>query len=77
VISFGTGTAYDISAVLPHDEAGGNIVGQFLAALLGYSSKPEVVSLAAHVTYLVVVLALYLRPLRPTQPARRTEAAAS
>jgi high-affinity iron transporter len=82
VITVGTGTAYDISAVLPHDEAGGNLVGQFLAALLGYSSKPEIVSLATHLTYLVAVLALYLRPVRPTQPApkppsRRTEAAAS
>jgi high-affinity iron transporter len=82
VITIGTGTAYDISAILPHDEAGGNLIGQFLAALLGYSSKPEVVSLAVHLTYLVAVLALYLRPVRPTQPApkppsRRTEAAAS
>jgi high-affinity iron transporter len=82
VITIGTGPAYDISAVLPHDEAGGNLIGQFLAALLGYSSKPEVVSLITHLTYLVAVLALYLRPVRPTQPApkppsRRTEAAAS
>jgi high-affinity iron transporter len=82
VITVGTQTAYDISAVLPHDEAGGNLLGQFLAALFGYSSKPEVVALVTHVTYLVAVLALYLRPLRPTQPAapppsRRTEATVS
>jgi high-affinity iron transporter len=82
VITIGTQPAYDISTVLSSDEDGGNLVGQFLAALLGYSSKPEVVALAAHLTYLVAVLALYLRPLRPAQPAapppsRRTEAAAS
>jgi high-affinity iron transporter len=82
VITVGTQTAYDITATLPHDEAGGNLLGQFLAALFGFSSKPEVVALAAHLAYLVTVLTLYLRPMRPTQPAarppeRRTEATAS
>jgi high-affinity iron transporter len=82
VITVGTQAAYDISAILPSDEASGNVVGQFLAALFGYSSKPEVVALATHLTYLVAILALYLRPMRPTQPAarppeRRTEATAS
>jgi high-affinity iron transporter len=81
VITVGTQTAYDLSAILPHDETGGNVLGQFLAALFGYSSRPEVVALAAHLTYLVAVLALYLRPMRPTQPAarppERTEATAS
>jgi high-affinity iron transporter len=82
VITIGTQTAYDISAVLPSDEGGGNLIGQFLAALFGYSSRPEVVTLAAHLAYLVAILALYLKPMRPAQPAapppsRRTEAAAS
>jgi high-affinity iron transporter len=81
VITVGTQTAYDISASLPSDPEGGNVVGQFLAALFGYSSRPEVIALAAHLTYLVAVLALYLRPMRPAQPAApqapRTEAAAS
>ena len=82
VITVGTGTAYDISAVLPDDAAGGNLVGQFLAALFGYSSRPEIVALATHVAYLVAVLALYLRPVRPRQPAagppsRRSEVVAS
>jgi high-affinity iron transporter len=81
VITVGTQAAYDISATLPSDAEGGNVVGQFLAALFGYSSRPEVIALAAHLTYLVAVLALYLRPMRPTQPAApqapRTEAAAS
>jgi high-affinity iron transporter len=81
VITIGTQAAYDISAVLPSDEAGGNLIGQFLAALFGYSSKPEVAAIGTHVTYLVAVLALYLRPMRPTQPAarppERTEATAA
>jgi high-affinity iron transporter len=63
-ITLGTQTAFDISATLPH-EAG---IGLFLRALFGYSSTPEVAALATWVTYLVVVLSLYLRPLhqRPT-----------
>jgi high-affinity iron transporter len=58
-ITLGTQTAFDISATLPH-EAG---IGLFLRALFGYSSTPEVAALATWVTYLVVVLSLYLRPL--------------
>ena len=60
-----TATAYDISATLPHDEG----VGAFLRAILGYSASPELLTLAAHVAYVVTVLALYLRPVqRSTQP---------
>lgn len=61
LIPFGGQTAFDVSAVLPHDQG----VGQFLRALFGYSSTPEVATLVVHVTYLVVVLTLYLRPLPP------------
>ena len=61
LITFGTATAFDISAVLSHEEG----VGQFLRAILGYTSRPEVVTLATHVAYLAVVLALYLRPTGP------------
>lgn len=68
VIQFGTQTAYDFSRVLPHDEAGGNLVGQFLRALFGYSAKPEVTTLVVHVAYVVTVLALYLRPTAPRPP---------
>jgi len=81
LIPIGTQTAFDISAVLPHEEG----VGQFLRALVGYSSTPEVTTLAVYVTYLVVVLTLYLRPMSPpsagrtetvrrTKPVERTEA---
>ena len=76
-ITVGTQTAFDASAVLPHeamDGAPGGIVvllGQFLRALFGYTSQPEVITLAVWVTYVVVVLVLYLRPVKPrsAQPA--------
>ncbi len=84
VIAVGTQTAYDLRSVLPDDGTGGSVIGQFLRALFGYSANPEVATLVTHVTYLVAVLALYLRPTAPRAPAtpppppnRRTEAAAS
>jgi high-affinity iron transporter len=73
VIPFGTQTAFDISGLLPHDDG----IGQFLRAIFGYTSTPEVTTLVVHVAYLVVVLALYLRPVRPSlPPARPVEAPA-
>jgi len=73
LIPFGTQTAFDISNVLSHDEG----IGQFLRAIFGYSANPEVTTLVVHVTYLLVVLALYLRPMRPAAlPARPAEAPA-
>jgi high-affinity iron transporter len=66
---FWTATAYDLSGVLSHRDG----VGAFLRAILGYSADPAVLTIAAHVAYLVVVLALYLRPVaRPTPPAPST-----
>jgi high-affinity iron transporter len=84
VIPFGTQAVFDISNVLP-DEVG---IGQFLRAILGYSAAPEASTLVVHVSYLVVVLALYLRPAKPVVPpvtpatatlpdAKRTEPARS
>ena len=64
VIGFGTAIAFDISATLPHGEG----IGQFLRAILGYSATPEVTTLVVHVAYLVVVLRLYLRPVKPPAP---------
>jgi high-affinity iron transporter len=64
VIPFGTQAVFDISNVLP-DEAG---IGQFLQAILGYSAAPEASTLAVYLTYVVVVLALYLRPAKPAAP---------
>jgi high-affinity iron transporter len=77
VITVGTSTAFDISAVLPHSgdiaETGPIlIVGQLLRALFGYSSTPEWATLIAWATYLLVVLALYLRPIKPSAPRQVT-----
>lgn len=68
-ITVGTSTAFDISAVLPHD--GG--IGLFLRAIFGYTSTPEWVTLVIWATYVVVVLALYLRPVTPGPAEPRTE----
>lgn len=73
VIPFGGQQAFDLSAVLPHEEG----IGQFLRAVFGYTSTPEVTTLVVHVAYLVVVLGLYLRPVRPLPPAARVPAAGS
>jgi high-affinity iron transporter len=60
-----TATAFDIGAVLSHDTG----IGAFLRALFGYSASPEILTLVVHVTYIVAILALYLRPVRRTPPA--------
>ncbi|HLX34411.1 MAG TPA: iron uptake transporter permease EfeU [Candidatus Limnocylindrales bacterium] len=67
VLTFGAQPVFDISKVLP-DEAG---IGQFLRAILGYSAAPEATTLAVYLAYLIVVLALYLRPARPVTPPSR------
>jgi len=79
-ITIGTQPLFDISAVLPHetiDGAPGGIVllvGQFLRALLGYTSQPELITFAAWLSYVVIVLFLFLRPVKPpmAQPAPAT-----
>jgi high-affinity iron transporter len=71
-IGIGAGTAFDVSSVLPHAPIDGApdgpplIVGQFLHALLGYNSQPEVIVVLTWVAYVVVVLALFLRPMVPS-----------
>jgi high-affinity iron transporter len=60
-ITVGTSPAFDIGAVLPHD----NGPGLFLGAIFGYTSSPEWVTLITWVTYVVAVLVLYLRPGKP------------
>jgi high-affinity iron transporter len=67
LIPFGTQTAFDISGVLSHEDG----IGQFLRAIFGYSASPEWTTLVVHVAYLVVVLGLYLRPIRPSLPPTR------
>ncbi len=66
-ITLGSATAYDLSAVLS-DDAG---LGAFLKALLGYSATPSWAQVVVHAGYLVTVLALYLRPLKPATAAER------
>ena len=60
VITIGTQTAFDISSVLSHEDG----IGQFLRALFGYSANPEVITFIAWAAYIVIVLALFLRPVR-------------
>ncbi|MCI0581442.1 MAG: FTR1 family iron permease [Chloroflexi bacterium] len=62
-------TAFDISAFLSHEDG----VGQFLRAIFGYTARPEVLTLLVHVGYVIAVLVLYLRPVRPAPPARRPD----
>jgi high-affinity iron transporter len=69
VITIGTQTLFDLSGLLPHSADGGNAIGQFLRALFGYSSTPEVTTFVVWLTYVVVVLYLFLRPMKPTAPA--------
>ncbi len=73
-ISVGTSPAFDVGAVLPHDQG----IGLFLGAIFGYTSSPEWVTFLAWATYIVVVLALYLRPVapRPTESRPETTGAA-
>ncbi len=54
----------------------GVIDGQFLRALFGYSATPEATTFVAWLAYIVVVLALFLRPSRPSPaPVGATSAA--
>ena len=72
-ITVGTGTAFDISGILPHEPDAGflGVIGSILRALVGYTSTPEWITFIAWLTYVVIVLTLYLRPIRPA-PARST-----
>ncbi len=62
----GSQTAFDISRVLSQDDG----IGQFLRAIFGYSSSPEILTLLVHLGYIVGILAVYLRPVRPAPPAQ-------
>jgi high-affinity Fe2+/Pb2+ permease len=47
--------------VLPHDTG----IGLFLRAIFGYTSSPEWIVFVTWAVYVVVVLVLYLRPIKP------------
>jgi high-affinity iron transporter len=69
VITVGTQPIFDLSAILPADPDSGNVVGQFLRAMFGYTATPEFATFAVWLTYVVVILTLYLRPMkRPPAP---------
>jgi high-affinity iron transporter len=66
IVGVGTATAFDISGVLPHEGDGPlALMGQLLRALFGYSSSPEWLTLVTWLAYVVVVLTIYLRPMKP------------
>jgi len=69
VIQIGTGVAFDISGFLPHEPVGGNLLGQLLHAIFGYSSAPEWTMVVVWVAYLVTVLWLYTRPMHSAPSA--------
>jgi high-affinity iron transporter len=65
VVTVGTGTLFDLSGILPHEPDGGNLLGQFLHVVFGYTSTPELLTFVAWLAYVTVVLSLFLRPARP------------
>jgi len=67
-----TATAFDLRGILS-DETG---IGAFLRALFGYAAAPEILTFVAHITYVVAILALYLRPVRRTTPPAQQPATA-
>ncbi len=69
-IGFGTHAAFDISTILPDAGGGPGIAGQFLHALVGYASAPEWTRLIVWLGYIGLVLALYLRPVKPGELVR-------
>ena len=68
-VTVGNQTLFDLSGVLPHDPEGGNVVGQFLHVVFGYTATPEVTTFVAWFAYVTIVLALFLRPVRRVPPA--------
>ena len=69
VVTVGNQTLFDVSSILPHDPERGNLLGQFLHAVFGYTSNPEATTFVAWLAYIVVVLTLFLRPARPIPAA--------
>jgi len=60
------GAAFDVSSSLP-DDAG---VGAILRGLIGYNADPSTLEVVAWLGYLLVVGALYLRPVAAIAPTR-------
>lgn len=72
VITFGTDTAFDISGILPHEGEGLlALIGSLLRAMFGYTSTPEWIVFLTWLAYIVIVLPLYLRPIKPAEASTR------
>lgn len=71
VVTVGNQTLFDLSGILPHEPDGGNVLGQFLHVVFGYTATPEITTFVAWFAYIAIVLALFLRPVRrfPTASA--------
>ena len=68
VITFGTDTAFDISGILPHEGEGIlALIGSLFGALFGYTSTPEWITFLTWLGYILIVLPLYLRPVKPAE----------
>ena len=80
-IPFGSGTAFDISGVLPHSgeiaETGRRDRGQLLRALVGYPARPSGRPSSPARLPGGRALPLYLRPIKPTAPRRASGPAGS
>ncbi|MEA2609918.1 MAG: high-affinity iron transporter [Chloroflexota bacterium] len=76
VITFGNQILFDLSAILPNDPLAGNLLGQFLHVLFGYTATPELTTFVAWLAYIVVVLGLFLRPVRRVSAASGSTAPA-
>ena len=74
-ITIGTGTAFDISGILPHEPDAGalGVIGSVLRALVGYTSTPEWITFLVWLAYIGVVLFLYTRPVRPAHAVATRE----
>ena len=64
VVTVGNQTLFDLSGVLPHEPDGGNVLGQFLHVVFGYTATPEITTFVVWFAYIAIVLALFLRPVR-------------
>ena len=74
VITIGTDVVFDLSGILPHSGEGlAALIGSLLRALFGYTSQPELVTFLTWLAYIVIVLPLYLRPIRPAPASRAPE----
>jgi high-affinity iron transporter len=69
VVTVGNQTLFDLRGVLPSEPDGGNVVGQFLHAVFGYTATPELTTFVAWAAYIAIVLTMFLRPVRGLPPA--------